>query len=602
MGKRVHFEEGSGKPQKKTRYEDDPPDEEPPSASSAASQQAARSGTGLDGKDSDEEEEDDGEGGNGEGKKNMDEVKGEWIPRFQTFFVGFRLRRETAMGCFSKSAPPFSVIVCLLPFHAGRPFEQVHFGTGVGCRLSPSPPSVLPTFYSRCLSQLSPFSYLLVLLAVLCSLLQLALCASLAVNLTLHSLPLSSSSLVLHLLPLLSLDPSLFSLTPYFPPFLSFLPFLAFLPSLISFDFPLHSSFPSFPSFPSFAGEERYDADYSLAADGIEIEPFNLKEEREGGGGYFDAAGNYVFRHGAGQGEEQDAWLDGLEQEKRTGASKYGDDDGSDDGNQNVSGNDDGPREMSDAAKAAMYMAIANLLAPKETVTRGLRRLGALTKKQKSQQKKQQPPQGRKELAAAAAALAATPEETAAAVAAFNQLTEAADALLLGNEPDVYGLTKETAQEKSKDCTIASQASNVFSVSAASPTANQQMWEYRDPQGVVQGPFSSVQMFQWRSQGFFAGEQAVDVRKHDKEKAAAIQKEKEKEKKEEGEKNDAVMGGTDDLMNDLDDSDDEAEAETETEGKEDGKEAATARGSDGGGVDEGNQWKKSDAINFAMYC
>ena len=86
MGKRVHFEEGSGKPQKKTRYEDDPPDEEPPSASSAASQPAARSGTGLDGKDSDEEEEDDGEGGNGEGKKNMDEVKGEWIPRFQTFF------------------------------------------------------------------------------------------------------------------------------------------------------------------------------------------------------------------------------------------------------------------------------------------------------------------------------------------------------------------------------------------------------------------------------------------------------------------------------------------------------------------------------------
>jgi hypothetical protein len=92
-------------------------------------------------------------------------------------------------------------------------------------------------------------------------------------------------------------------------------------------------------------GEERYDAMYSLAADGVEIEAFNLKEEREGGGGYFDATGNYVFRSGNG-GEEADAWLDGLEQAK--GKARYGDDE--EEGERER----EEERELTDAAKAAM--------------------------------------------------------------------------------------------------------------------------------------------------------------------------------------------------------------------------------------------------------
>ena len=311
-------------------------------------------------------------------------------------------------------------------------------------------------------------------------------------------------------------------------------------------------------------GEEKFDMNFSLAADGVEIEPFNLKEEREGGGGYFDATGNYVFRRGgAGAGEEEDAWLDGLEDGKAGGKAKYGDDEeGEGDKDKEE---EEGPREMTDAAKAAMYSAIATLLAPKETVPRGLRRLGALKPKR----------------AAKGAAKAAVSPEAQAAASAFNQITEAADALLNAGEPDVYGMTREEASTKAQDCTTASAASNMFAVSAAGGEAGQ-MWEYRDPQGAMQGPFTSVQMFQWRSQGFFAGEQAVDVRKYVKQEVEVVAAP-------------VVGGNVDDLMGDLDDSDDEEEEKVkptaEVKPAAGGDEAAAA-----------TKWEKSDAINFALYC
>lgn len=62
----------------------------------------------------------------------------------------------------------------------------------------------------------------------------------------------------------------------------------------------------------------------SLAADSdTAIEPFNLNEERYGGGGYFDATGNYVFRSGNVNPDDTDAWLDGLGEGKDMTKSVY---------------------------------------------------------------------------------------------------------------------------------------------------------------------------------------------------------------------------------------------------------------------------------------
>lgn len=59
--------------------------------------------------------------------------------------------------------------------------------------------------------------------------------------------------------------------------------------------------------------EVHYEENSNFEIDGIEIEPFNLKQEQEEG--YFDENGNYVeYRH---EQEIQDAWLDTVSTESR---------------------------------------------------------------------------------------------------------------------------------------------------------------------------------------------------------------------------------------------------------------------------------------------
>ncbi|KAK8934178.1 hypothetical protein KSP39_PZI015168 [Platanthera zijinensis] len=94
--------------------------------------------------------------------------------------------------------------------------------------------------------------------------------------------------------------------------------------------------------------------------DGIEIEPFNLKQEQEEG--YFDENGNYVeYRH---EQEIQDAWLDTVSTESRfTGkiperkiaAEEY--------------------EDLSLEEMRMMKMRIINILHPRETIIQALKRL-----------------------------------------------------------------------------------------------------------------------------------------------------------------------------------------------------------------------------------
>ncbi|XP_020591480.1 CD2 antigen cytoplasmic tail-binding protein 2 homolog [Phalaenopsis equestris] len=59
--------------------------------------------------------------------------------------------------------------------------------------------------------------------------------------------------------------------------------------------------------------EEEYEDDSNFEVDGVEIEPFNLQQEREEG--YFDENGNYVeYRH---EQEIEDAWLDSVSADSR---------------------------------------------------------------------------------------------------------------------------------------------------------------------------------------------------------------------------------------------------------------------------------------------
>ena len=105
---------------------------------------------------------------------------------------------------------------------------------------------------------------------------------------------------------------------------------------------------------------------------------------------------------------------------------------------------------MTDSVKASLFGVMANLLHDQETVLKALRRLGKL-KNPDAGKKKSSGGDGKKKEKAQQAKTPATAENTAAAVA-FNQLTDAADALLNAGETDIYEITKQALLVKVQEC------------------------------------------------------------------------------------------------------------------------------------------------------
>ncbi|CAI9110394.1 OLC1v1010405C1 [Oldenlandia corymbosa var. corymbosa] len=101
--------------------------------------------------------------------------------------------------------------------------------------------------------------------------------------------------------------------------------------------------------------------------DGIQLEPFNLTKEREEG--YFDASGNYVAY--INEDEMKDAWLDGVEANKITYASRK------------VVIEDDDAGDLSPDDIGKIKSRIADALEPDETVLQALRRLKGISNNKK---------------------------------------------------------------------------------------------------------------------------------------------------------------------------------------------------------------------------
>ncbi|KAG2483126.1 hypothetical protein HYH03_018016 [Edaphochlamys debaryana] len=201
---------------------------------------------------------------------------------------------------------------------------------------------------------------------------------------------------------------------------------------------------------------ERYEKELEVEEeDGVQFEPFNLKQEREEG--FFDDEGNYVYKK-QGEGEdEKDAWLNSdeakvvseavrqrLEKERAAAAAE--------------------PRQgpLTERQIAQRKADMAECMQPGEDVTRALKRLGqaagggggaaaalphrAMGKREKARLLAQQ--QAAVAAAAAAAgdgdgAAAAEAEAAQHAQQAFTKLTELADELLAEGEMDIYSSSRE---------------------------------------------------------------------------------------------------------------------------------------------------------------
>jgi len=333
----------------------------------------------------------------------------------------------------------------------------------------------------------------------------------------------------------------------------------------------------------SMKGEEDYSNKFSISAgdmttETIGIEPFNLREEREGGDGAFDLSGNYVWRkRGKGGDEEEDAWLDGLEEgvavednARRTGDNdddKHGGVKKGDQKQEQSLQEEKEDEEMTEKNKSFLYSVLLTYLSQNETVASSLRRLGKLVKSTKSDE-------GANKLARDN----------------FDQVTEAADALLQGGDTEVYQRKREVFEQNVKEINASASSGGGYFGGSGTGNGNGNgtggneegstnsteleddvKWEYRGQDGALHGPVTSAQMLQWRSQGYFTGESAVDIRRWVEGRVAADK---------------TSLNNKEDLMNDLDDSDEE-------------------EGGESGGADppdaEENEWRRSDGINFAAF-
>ncbi|EXB55299.1 hypothetical protein L484_017210 [Morus notabilis] len=156
--------------------------------------------------------------------------------------------------------------------------------------------------------------------------------------------------------------------------------------------------------------EVAYEDDDDFVQDGIQIEPFNLKQEREEG--YFDADMNFV--EFVNEKEIKDAWLDSLEVDPKY-AGKV----------PNVTTNDNDAPELSSSDIGKIKRRIADILEPGETVLQALRRLKGNSNNRKDKMS----------------------SETKVV---FDQLTEDAVKLMESGEYDVYHEKKEIFEREAE--------------------------------------------------------------------------------------------------------------------------------------------------------
>ncbi|CAJ1943196.1 unnamed protein product [Cylindrotheca closterium] len=278
-------------------------------------------------------------------------------------------------------------------------------------------------------------------------------------------------------------------------------------------------------------GRTQIDDSTSLATDGIQIEPFHMRREESDGAGYFDGD-TYIWRKNDPN-DEPDAWLDSLGDERNAVPSSKSILQPPKD----TENTEDKPENLDGLTKEQLYLKVLPLINGTETVAQAVRRYGAVSKQSKLKSKKGDP---------------SSTEDSKVAKSCLDDLTGAANALLLKGEVDIYDTRRQRIlQVLSKHATVME-----FPNKQQAPTD----WEYKGNQdGQIHGPYTTQQMMGWMQAGYFVGLQKVRIR--------TIRKK--------------TNSPEDDLMADLMDDDEKA----------DSQEDALEKG----------EWQWSDEINMKNY-
>jgi CD2 antigen cytoplasmic tail-binding protein 2 len=320
------------------------------------------------------------------------------------------------------------------------------------------------------------------------------------------------------------------------------------------------------------AGASLLDADDN---DGIPITPFNMDQEENDGDGYFDGD-TYVFRRGGGRGkddEEPDAWADASDDDDEFNEAAAV---------RPAAATESARRgpNLDEWTERELYARIVPLVSDSETVTAAIVRYGSLIR---HQSKPAGAAPGASQNGAASAAVSASSSSLPAssslrAQEALNELTEASSALLLKGQVDIYQKTRTDLLRLLDGAGSGERETPTGKSQRDDSTQNKKKavrWEYmgnEDKQ--IHGPFTSDQMRQWISAGYFVGASAVQVRpifaEESGEEGATLQ---------------------DDLMNDLmDDDDDDGNAN----GDDDQLKPAAKEQVRG-------EWQQSDRVDFSQF-
>lgn len=102
-----------------------------------------------------------------------------------------------------------------------------------------------------------------------------------------------------------------------------------------------------------------------------------------------------------------------------------------------------------------------------------------------------------------------TPEEKEA----FEQVTELADQLLRAGAVEVYDVAYEAMRAGLEGGDEGRRGGRKRPAVGMSRDGGEVLWEYKGPDGLVHGPYSSETIRAWRAQGFFTGPTAVEMRR-----------------------------------------------------------------------------------------
>lgn len=298
----------------------------------------------------------------------------------------------------------------------------------------------------------------------------------------------------------------------------------------------------------------------SLEVEGIAIEPFHMKNESSDGTGYFDGD-TYVFRKAPVE-DEPDAWLDQLGQDeaavsKESSSTLY------DPTKIKAKATQPARKNMDDLSETDLYAKIQPHLAnDHETIMEAISRYGGLLKAESEKARQ-------------------------IAKLAFDDLTEAASAMMLRGNINIYQMKRSQITPAPRSLTGSSAAASTNNAVASSSSSVVQ-WEYKgSADGQIHGPYTTRDMLSWVQAGYFVGSAAVQVRSIEtttllsSSSPAAVKP--------------ANVSIKDDLLLDLMDDDD---GEKATPGTTDDK---LHPANDEGSSTIWGEWQMSDQVDFEKY-